>query len=96
MKRLKRRTKTKRKDAPRAKVSTTSPGQRIPTKVIQANDPWSEYKLEDGTIIRVKHVIVDVNRIEGEYDSLGNPLYEIKAANLIESMPSDKFKRKTR
>jgi hypothetical protein len=43
--------------------------------VSESNEKWSEYVLEDSTVIRVKPNVVGAVRIEGEFDLQGNPAY---------------------
>jgi hypothetical protein len=54
--------------------------QAVEIPVETANERWSEYTLQDGTVFRVKINLVSVVRIEGEYDPQGVPLYQINAA----------------
>lgn len=48
-------------------------GVEVPIE--ESNERWSEIKLEDGTIIRVKLSMVSVVRVPGQYDQVGNPMY---------------------
>jgi hypothetical protein len=43
---------------------------------------FNEYLLDDGTVIRMKPVVTEVIRIEGQYDPLGNPAYVIQSTNV--------------
>lgn len=52
-------------------------GIEIPIK--SSGEFWNEYMLEDGTVIRVKVVMTDVVKVEGEYDGEGTPVYVIKS-----------------
>lgn len=40
---------------------------------------WNEYLIDDGTVIRVKPVLMEVLRVDGEYDPQGNPAYVVQA-----------------
>jgi hypothetical protein len=65
---------------------------RVP--VVRTNqEAWSEYLLDDGTIIRMKIVITDVLRIDGVYDGDGNPVYQIKSGNVASSIPPEQLRR---
>lgn len=44
-------------------------------EVLLSKEPWSEYQLADGKMLLLKTVLVGVQRIEGETDSDGNPIY---------------------
>ena len=48
-------------------------GVEVPIE--EANERWSEIKLEDGTIIRVKLNVISAVRVPGQYDQVGNPMY---------------------
>jgi hypothetical protein len=57
-------------------------------------EDWNEYQLMDGTVIKMKLVVSEIFRIEGVYDSEGNPAYRIKSANLPVVKSPDALKRK--
>jgi hypothetical protein len=57
---------------------TMSEGPEIP--VVRAQEPWTELELEDGTILRMKNVVVSVIRLDGKFDQEDNPVYVIKSA----------------
>lgn len=51
---------------------------------------WNEYLLDDRTVIRMKAVVTEVLRIEGEYDAQGNPSYMVLSTNVTHvSAPED-------
>jgi len=58
--------------------------------VAESTEKWSEVKLEDGTILRVKPNIVAAIRVEGQYDPDGNPVYALKAGqtSIVSSAPA--------
>ena len=63
--------------------------------VDESSEKWSEYKLEDGTTIRLKQVLTEVIRTS-QYDLEGNPVYTIKAQPVLSVVDvPDKLKRKT-
>lgn len=52
---------------------------------------WNQYLADDGTVIRLKLVVTEVNRIEGEFDQMGNPVYAVASTNVVAvSAPEDK------
>lgn len=57
-------------------------------------EDWSEYQLMDGTVIKMKLVISEIFRIEGQWDNEGNPVYRIKSTNVPVVRASDALKRK--
>jgi hypothetical protein len=48
-------------------------------RVLEAKETWSEYSLEDGTILRIKPVMIEVSRVEGEHTPDGDPVYNMKS-----------------
>jgi len=77
------------------KVKVTLPdgkvveGVDVPIEV--SNDRWSDITLEDGSVIRIKALVVSVIRIDGQYDQDGNPLYVVKSSTTtaIASAPEE-------
>lgn len=57
------------------------PGAEVP--VSGGSQKWSEFELEDGTIIRAKVDIISVVRVKDQYDQVGNPIYVLNAAPVI-------------
>jgi hypothetical protein len=51
--------------------------------ITESTERWSEIHLGDGSILRLKPSVVSATRIEGQYDQDGNPLYMIKAAQMM-------------
>lgn len=47
------------------------------TEVASASsmEPWSEYKLEDGTVIRARLRLSGFRRFDGQYDVYGKTVY---------------------
>jgi hypothetical protein len=68
----------------------------VEISVEESSEKWSEYKLEDGTTIRLKQVVMEVIRTTSEYDPEGNPMYVVKAQPVLSMVDiPDKLKRKT-
>lgn len=60
-------------------------GEEIEAEVIgfRANmEHWNEYFLDDRTVLRLKPVVTEVLRVEGQYDANGNPAYIIQSTNV--------------
>lgn len=56
---------------------------------------WNDYKLADGTTLKVKLVLVNVVRSRDQYDALGNPIYGITSQNIIKVLNvPEKLKQK--
>jgi hypothetical protein len=59
-----------------------------------AREHWNEYLLDDGTVIRLKPVATEVLRIDGKFDNEGNPVYVLKATNIVTVSPPEDLRRK--
>jgi hypothetical protein len=51
-------------------------------KVVEANEPWSEYTLEDGTRLRMKQTIITAVRLNDKDDN-GDPMYSIQSQQTL-------------
>jgi hypothetical protein len=51
--------------------------------VEESNERWSEFKLEDGTVLKVKMTVVSAVRVEGQFDPQGNPTYVMNMTPVI-------------
>jgi len=67
-------------------------GFEVPVE--ESTERWSEYKLEDGSILRVKINIITVTRIPEMWDNQGHPFYSINAAPLMAIVESPERLRK--
>jgi hypothetical protein len=52
-------------------------GYEVP--VLESTERWTELKLEDNSVLRLKPNVLKVTRIEGKWDNEGNPLYAINS-----------------
>ena len=52
-------------------------------EVTQSTERFSEINLEDGTILRMKPVVTEVVRIDGQWDKDGNPAYSVRSTNIL-------------
>ena len=59
------------------------------TDIISTKEGWSEYTLEDGSVIRAKAVLLDVKKATGQYTPDGNPIYIMQFAfvNQLKNVP---------
>lgn len=48
-------------------------------EMLDAKEVWSEYRLADGTRVRLKPVMIAVFRAEGEFTPDGEPVYNMKS-----------------
>jgi hypothetical protein len=72
--------------AERKTKATLPTGQEVDAfevPVEESTERWSEFKLEDGTIIRAKMNVISVTRVPEMWDPQGNPFYAINAAPVL-------------
>jgi hypothetical protein len=61
----------------KVKLPTGQEVDAFEVPVEESTERWSELKLEDGTILRVKMIVVAVHRVPDTWDPQGNPFYVI-------------------
>ena len=57
--------------------------EAIEVQVEESTERWSEFQLQDGTVVRVKATILSAARIDGQYDPQGNPMYQMNIAPVV-------------
>jgi hypothetical protein len=68
-------------------------GKMEPRDVVASKDGWSEYTLEDGTVLRMKAALLDVKRAVNQYSEDGNPVYVYQCAVVNQVRAPDKLKK---
>ena len=71
--------------ARRAKKDTSPAGVKrsaptVPVEIVSAKELWSEIYLKDGTILRLRPIVVEARRARYEFNELGEPVYHVKTA----------------
>jgi len=61
--------------------------------VKETRENWSEYTLEDGSLVRVKPILAKVLRTE-EFDAEGNPVYQLVISNAAFVEVPEELKKK--
>ena len=51
--------------------------------VDESTERWSEVKLADGSVLRIKPVVISAIRVDGKYDQDGNPIYSVKVNQIM-------------
>ena len=41
----------------------------------ESTERWSDVKLADGTLVKIKMSVISAARANGQYDAVGNPIY---------------------
>jgi hypothetical protein len=58
-------------------------GKMEQRSVRRINEAWSEYELDDGTIIKTRTSVIDVKQAVGQYNpETGDPIYIVQGAGL--------------
>jgi hypothetical protein len=47
--------------------------------VLEAREAWSEYRLTDGTVLRVKPIMIAISRVDDGDATNGEPVYNMKS-----------------
>jgi hypothetical protein len=58
-------------------------GEGYEVQVEESTERWSEFTLQDGTVIRAKLMLASAVRTEGQFDPMGNPLYVTNVAPIL-------------
>jgi hypothetical protein len=52
--------------------------------ISKSTEPWSEYVLEDGSVVRFKSVATSILRVEGQYNPAdGLPVYLVLSSPVV-------------
>jgi hypothetical protein len=68
-------------------------GKMEPRDVVAAKDGWSEYTLTDGSVIRLKAMLVDAKRAVDQYGDDGNPTYVFQFVVANQVIAPDNLKK---
>ena len=71
---------------PGRKIKIHFKGQEVDAETVevaQAQERWNEYLLDDGTTLKVKIVLANIYRVEGQYDAEGNPVYITHSTQVV-------------
>ena len=63
--------------------------------IIESTERFSELRLEDGTVIKIKPSVITVTRLYDQWDAENNPVYVLRSQNIVtlDDVPPD-LKRK--
>lgn len=48
-------------------------------EMLESKERWNEYRLADGTTLRLKPVMIAIFRADGEFTPDGEPVYNMKS-----------------
>jgi hypothetical protein len=78
----------------RVKLPTGQEVDAFEVPIEESMERWSEFKFEDGTILRAKMNIVSVHRVPDTWDPQGNPFYVLNMAPAMAIIESPEHLRK--
>lgn len=56
--------------------------------VLSAKEAWSEYRLADGTVLRLKPIMIDVSRVSEAQTADGDPVYNMRSTLVTDVKPA--------
>ena len=78
-----------------AGVNRSAPA--VPVEIVSAKELWSEILLKDGTILRLRPIVVEARRARYEFSESGEPVYHVKTAIITTAKsPKKLHKKRTR
>jgi hypothetical protein len=81
------RSKRKGKTMAERKIRVPGPDGKIvegtEVPVAESTERWSEFTLEDGTVVRAKQSLTSCIRVDGQYDDEGRPVYVARGAPIV-------------
>lgn len=60
-----------------------------------AKEYWNTYVLHDGTELKLKTILAEVLRVDGQYAPNGEPLYVVNASTVVNTHSPDNLRRKS-
>jgi hypothetical protein len=81
---------------PRKRKVKLPDGREVEATVLPfqaGGEHWNEYLVDDGTVVRMKLVVTEILRLEGEYDREGNPGYLVNSQNVVNVSAPDELRR---
>ncbi len=51
--------------------------------IVESTERFTDIKLEDGTILKAKVVVVEAVRVDDQWDNDGNPAYVLKNQTIV-------------
>jgi len=64
--------------------------------ISESNERWCEYRLEDGSLLKIKPAVESIVRVPSEFDPEGNPIYLVKSTlSMVISDVPDRLKKQS-
>lgn len=58
------------------------------------SENWSDYLLDDGSVIKLKPVVMEIVRLDGRFEPDGTPAYAVKAQNVVATSAPDNLRKR--
>jgi hypothetical protein len=74
-----------------AKIKATVQGKTVEAETMSftpIQEPWSFYKLEDGTVIKLKLVVSNILKLPGTDAVTGLPQFLVRSSNVVGVEPA--------
>ncbi len=84
----------KPKSRRRRATAIRSGGATVGVDVLKAQEEWSELELSDGTTIRMKPIVAEVQRHKRNFTADGDPIYNIKTTMIVVVKAPARLKKK--
>jgi hypothetical protein len=62
--------------------------------IVSSKDGWSEYTLQDETVIRAKAVVLDAKKMVGQFNAEGDPIYVLQLTMVNQVKAPARLKKK--
>jgi hypothetical protein len=79
------------------RITVEYEGKKVPAEELEFDaekEPWSVYRLEDGTVIKMKQALVSINRLVDVYKPDGEPIYMFKISGITHAEVPEELKKK--
>ena len=73
---------------PQGEIEVTEVGYRT------SGEFWNEYLTDDGSVVRVKLVVTDIVRVDGQYDPQGQPAYLVQSSSVVAVSAPEELRKK--
>ena len=81
-----------------AKRKVTIGGKEFMAEAIEFEVPdgekWNKYILHDGTELKLKAVVADILRVEGQFSPNGDPMYAVTASLIVNTHAPEQLRKK--
>lgn len=65
----------------------------VEVPVVESTERWTDVTLSDGSVLRIKAVVLSALRVEGHYDQEDNPLYQVKVNQIMTVTAPDHLRK---